>query len=410
MISVTKKMLKVNSILIVAAAFLIGNTLHAQSSGNIKDKIYDRGEELEDLRTTIEDLKQELKHKKSTEVNVLQQIGQLGKKLDFTNRLIARLGQEIEIRNAGVTESRIEVKASKDHIVKLKKRFARRAVKMYKTGTYSDFELLLTSASVSQFFYRLKYMKLINDYDRKLYSSINSAIRNLNEKEKYLLKEISEREKIIDENENEKRNLSKNRVARRKLLKRVQKDKGALAQLVKEKEIAAKQVEAIITALEDERKRLEELARLRKVPIEELTLDAEFASHKGKLIWPVVGRVTAKFGRRRHPLLKTITQNSGIDIAAKEGVEVVSVLRGRITSITWIRGFGNTLIIDHGAGYYSVYTHLGEVYVIPNEIVASGQKIATVGDSGSVDGITLHFEIWHNREKQNPAVWLRKPL
>ena len=402
-------MLKVNSILIVAAAFMIGNPLYPQSSDNIKDKIYDRGEELEDLRTTIDDLKQELKQKKSTEVSVLHQIGQLGKKLDFTNRLIARLGQEIEIRNAGVAESRNEVRASKNHIVKLKKRFANRAVKMYKTGTYSDFELLLTSASVSQFFYRLKYMKLINDYDRKLYSSINAAIRNLNDKEKYLLREISEREKIIDENNNEKRNLSKNRISRRNLLKRVQKDKGALAQLVKEKEIAAKQVEAIITALEDERKRLEELARLRKVPIEELTLDAEFESHKGKLIWPVVGRVTSKFGRRRHPQLKTITENSGIDIAAKEGVEVVSVLRGRITSITWIRGFGNTLIIDHGVGYYSVYTHLGEVYVIPNEIVASGQKIATVGDSGSVGGITLHFEIWHNREKQNPAIWLRKP-
>lgn len=410
MISVMKKMLKVYSVLIIAYALLIADPLYSQSSNNIEDKIYDRGEELEDLRTTINDLKQELRQKKSTEINVLHQIGNLGKKLDYTNRLIARLGQEIEIRNRGVTESRMAVNTSKNHIVKLKKRFAKRAVKMYKTGTYSDFELLLTSASVSQFFYRLKYMKIINDYDRKLYSSIGAAIKNLNEKENFLLREISEREKIIDENENEKRNLSKNRKDRRKLLKRVRKDKGALTQLVREKEIAAKQVEAIITALEDERKRLIELARLRKVPIEELTFDAEFASHKGKLIWPIVGRVIAKFGRRRHPQLKTITQNSGIDIAGKDGAEVVSVLRGRITSITWIRGFGNTLIIDHGAGYYSVYTHLGEIYVIPNEIVAAGQKIATLSDSGLEDVVTLHFEIWHNREKQNPALWLRKPL
>ena len=269
-------MLKVTSIIFVASAFLIGIPLHPQSSDNIKDKIYDRGEELEDLRTTIKDLKQELSQKKSTEINVLQQIGQLGKKLDFTNRLIARLEQEIEVRNVSVTESRVEVVASKNHIVKLKTRFAKRAVKMYKTGTYSDFELLLTSASVSQFFYRLKYMKLINDYDRKLYSSVTTAIRNLNEKEKYLMGEIGEREKIIDENENEKLDLSRNRIARRKLLKKVQKDKGALSQLVKEKEIAAKQVEAIITALEDERKRLIELARLRNVPIEELVFDAEF--------------------------------------------------------------------------------------------------------------------------------------
>ena len=394
----------------MAIVLLVAHPSYSQTSNNIKDKIYDRGEELEDLRTTIKDLKEELTQKKSTEINVIRQIGNLGKKLDFTNRLIARLGQEIELRNASVAESRVAVKASKNHIVKLKKRFANRAVKMYKAGTYSDFELLLTSASVSQFFYRLKYMKVINDYDRKLYKSINSAIRSLNKKEKFLLSEISKRESIIDENENEKRNLTRNRRDRRKLLKKVRQDKGALNQLVKEKEIAAKQVESIITALEDERKRLEELARLRKVPIDELMLDAEFASHKGNLIWPVVGKVSAKFGRRRHPQLKTITQNSGIDITAKEGVEVVSVLRGRITSITWIRGFGNTLIIDHGAGYYTVYTHLGEVYVIPNEIVASGQKIATVSDSGSLDGVTLHFEIWHNREKQNPSVWLRKPL
>jgi len=394
----------------MAIVLLVAHPSYSQTSNNIKDKIYDRGEELEDLRTTIKDLKEELTHKKSTEINVIRQIGNLGKKLDFTNRLIARLEQEIEFRNASVAESRVAVKTSKIHIVKLKKRFANRAVKMYKAGTYSDFELLLTSASVSQFFYRLKYMKVINDYDRKLYKSINSAIRSLNKKEKFLLSEISKRESIIDENENEKRNLTRNRRDRRKLLKKVRQDKGALNQLVKEKEIAAKQVESIITALEDERKRLEELARLRKVPIDELMLDAEFASHKGNLIWPVVGKVSAKFGRRRHPQLKTITQNSGIDITAKEGVEVVSVLRGRITSITWIRGFGNTLIIDHGAGYYTVYTHLGEVYVIPNEIVASGQKIATVSDSGSLDGVTLHFEIWHNREKQNPSVWLRKPL
>lgn len=394
----------------MAIVLFIAHPLYSQTSDNIKDKIYNRGEELEDLRTTIKDLKEELIQKKSTEVNVLQQIGNLGKKLDFTNRLIARLGQEIEIRNESVAESRVAVETSKNHIVKLKKRFANRAVKMYKAGTYNDFELLLTSASVSQFFYRLKYMKIINDYDRKLYNSINSAIRNLNKKEKFLLSEISKRESIIDENESEKRNLTRNRRDRRKLLKKVRQDKGALNQLVKEKEIAAKQVEAIITALEDERKRLEELARIRKVPIEELTLDAEFASHKGNLIWPVIGKVSSKFGRRRHPQLKTITQNSGIDIAAKEGAEIVSVLRGRITSITWIRGFGNTLIIDHGSGYYTVYTHLGEVYVIPNEIVASGQKIATVSDSGTVDGVNLHFEIWHNRQKQNPSLWLRKPL
>ena len=179
---------------------------------------------------------------------------------------------------------------------------------------------------------------------------------------------------------------------------------------MKDKEEAAKQVESIIVALEDERKRLEELARRRKVSIEDLVIDADFASFKGNLVWPTVGKVVSRFGKRKHPTLKTITENSGIDIRVKEGTEVVSVLTGRVTSITWIRGFGNTVIIDHGRGYYSVYTHLSEIYVTPNETVATGQRIASVGETGSLEGSELHFEIWHNREKQNPLHWLKKNL
>ena len=382
----------------------------AQNPTEIKEKIYDRGEELEDLRTTINDLKKELVRKETTEIDYLRQIRILNKQIDFTNRLLARLDQEILVRDRGVTIAREEVELSRDNLVKLRDRFAKRAVKMYKAGTYSDFELLLTSASVSQFFYRMKYLKIINDHDRKLFASINIAIRNLKEKERILLREIDQREGVRSEKKSEKQSLSKNRVERRGLLKKIRQDQGALKRLVKEKEEAAKQVESIIVALEDERKRLEELARRRKVPIEELAIDANFASYKGKLIWPVVGKVTARFGKRRHPKLKTITENSGIDIAAKEGTEVVSVLTGRITSITWIRGFGNTVIIDHGSGYYSVYTHLGEIYVTPNETVASGHRIATVGETDSIDNSAFHFEIWYNRQKQDPMKWLKKAL
>ena len=256
----------------------------------------------------------------------------------------------------------------------------------------------------------MKYLKIINDYDRKLSSSINTAITDLEIKEISLVKGINVRQKIIKEKENEKKNFNKSRRDRKNLLRKVRRDKSSLRQIVKDKEEAAKQVESIIIALEDERKRLEELARRRKVPIEDLVIDADFASYKGNLLWPVVGRVASRFGKRRHPTLNTITENTGIDIAVKEGTEVVSVLTGRITSITWIRGFGNTVIIDHGNGYYSVYTHLSEIFVTPAETVSTGQKIASVGETGSLEGSELHFEIWHDREKQNPLLWLKKAL
>ncbi len=384
--------------------------LNAQSPSDIKEKIYNRGEELDDLKTIIKDLKKEIKQKESTEFSVVKQISNLNKQLDYTTRYLSRLDQEIEQRDAEIAESKKVIAASNTHLIKLKRRFSKRAVQMFKSGTYSDFELLLTSASVSQFFYRMKYLKIINDYDRKLSSSINGAITDQKKREVMLVQEINKREKIIDEKEKEKKNFSKSRRDRKNLLRKVRQDKSSLRQIVKDKEEAAKQVESIIIALEDERKRLEELARRRKVSIEDLVIDADFASFKGNLVWPTVGKVTSRFGRRKHPTLKTITENTGIDISVKEGTEVVSVLTGRVTSITWIRGFGNTVIIDHGNGYYSVYTHLSEIFVTPTETVSTGQRIASVGVTGSLEGSALHFEIWHNREKQNPLLWLKKAL
>ncbi|TFB11796.1 hypothetical protein E3V55_03170 [Candidatus Marinimicrobia bacterium MT.SAG.3] len=397
----------ISAIILIVTA---GDILIAQSPSDIKEKIYDRGEELEDLKTIIEDLKKEIKQKESTEVSVVKQISMLNKQLDYTTRYLSRLDQEIEQRDAEVNESRKVIKASNAHLTKLKNRFSKRSVQMFKSGTYSDFELLLTSASVSQFFYRMKYLKIINDYDRKLSSSINRTITDLEVREIRLVQEINLRERNIKEKEKEKRNFVKNRRERKNLLRRVRQDKSSLRQIVKDKEEAAKQVESIIAALEDERKRLEELARRRNISIEDLVIDADFASFKGNLVWPTVGKVVSRFGKRKHPTLKTITENSGIDIRVKEGTEVVSVLTGRVTSITWIRGFGNTVIIDHGRGYYSVYTHLSEIFVTPTETVATGQRIASVGETGSLEGSELHFEIWHNREKQNPLHWLKKNL
>ena len=384
--------------------------LNAQSPSDIKEKIYNRGEELDDLKTIIEDLKKEIKQKESTELSVVKQISNLNKQLDYTTRYLSRLDQEIEQRDVEVAESRKVITASNAYLKRLKRRFSKRAVQMFKSGTYSDFELLLTSASVSQFFYRMKYLKIINDYDRKLSSSINGAITDLKIREIRLIQEINKREKIIDEKVKEKKNFSKSRRDRKNLLRKVRQDKSSLRQIVKDKEEAAKQVESIIIALEDERKRFEELARRRNISIEDLVIDADFASFKWNLVWPTVGKVISRFGRRKHPTLKTITENTGIDISVKEGTEVVSVLTGRVTSITWIRGFGNTLIIDHGNGYYSVYTHLSEIFVTPTETVSTGQRIASVGVTGSLEGSALHFEIWHNREKQNPLLWLKKAL
>ena len=81
---------------------------------------------------------------------------------------------------------------------------------------------------------------------------------------------------------------------------------------------------------------------------------------------------------------------------------------GIVVAITWIPSFGNTIILDHGAGYYTVYAHLDEIQVSVNSYVLRDQLIAQVGDTGSLDGARLHFEVWQGEVKVDPRLWLKK--
>jgi len=155
----------------------------------------------------------------------------------------------------------------------------------------------------------------------------------------------------------------------------------------------------------EKEKRAIEIARQRTLRGEKDT--TPFPKKKGSLSWPVSGQIVSKFGKHQHPTLKTITENSGIDIKANRGQPVISVADGVVTTITYIRGYGRTIIIDHGDNYYSVYTHIENVKVREDQYVARNTPLAEIGDSGSFDGTRLHFEIWNNSNKLNPETWLK---
>ena len=100
--------------------------------------------------------------------------------------------------------------------------------------------------------------------------------------------------------------------------------------------------------------------------------------------------------------LKTTTENPGIDIKGKPGSPIRTVLGGVVTTITYIRGYGTTIIIDHGGGFYTVYSHVANIQTNVDSQVRNGDVIAYMGDSGSINGSKLHFEIWGKGQKTEP--------
>ena len=127
---------------------------------------------------------------------------------------------------------------------------------------------------------------------------------------------------------------------------------------------------------------------------------------RGTLPWPVSGKVLQGFGPRRHPRFGTLVPHNGIAIAAPAGADVRAIVDGKVVFADWFQGYGRTVIIDHGAGLMTVQSHLSAVIVSVGQVVTQGQLLGLVGDSGSLEGVRLYFEIRREGTPVDPEGWL----
>jgi septal ring factor EnvC (AmiA/AmiB activator) len=125
--------------------------------------------------------------------------------------------------------------------------------------------------------------------------------------------------------------------------------------------------------------------------------------------WPVQGKLVRSFGRSVHPRFQTVTVNNGVNIAAQLGAPVAAVAEGKVEFCDRLPGFGQCVILDHGAGYYTLYAHLDRAFVSAGGQAARGQVIAEVGRPSAGESPQLYFEIRQGKTPLDPADWLRSP-
>lgn len=131
-----------------------------------------------------------------------------------------------------------------------------------------------------------------------------------------------------------------------------------------------------------------------------------FAARKGRLRLPAPGTVTVGFGKVVNPKFNTVTVQNGLDVEAPAGAPVVAVAPGRVVHAGWFKGYGNLIIVDHGEGYHSLVAHLASMQTAMGEEVAAGDVLGTVGDSGSLKGTYLYFELREKGRPVDPRPWL----
>ena len=386
--------------------FLSGLILAQQSQVDFEKELKQQNSAIESLRNEIEATKKRIQSENQKEKSSSKRMINLSEEISLLQRLVKEIDKEEKLLVADIAHTESQIVKSEVELDTLRVRYGRRLTKMYKKGQLSNLEKILSSTSWRQAIYRTKYLKIISDLDQKTHNTIRSLLIEIGKQKLNLEAALRKKRRLKKDREVTLISLrSKKRKEQRELIK-IRQSQKELKTYLTEKQAGVKQLEKIIANIQDDIARVEREARIRKQ--QQALQSKEFPKLKGQLAWPAEGRVITKFGRQWNPKLKTTTENPGVDIKGKPGSEIRTVLGGIVTTITFIRGFGTTIIIDHGNGFYTVYGHVTNIQTNEDSQVRGGDVIAYMGDSGSINGSQLHFEIWGQGKKLDPEKWLNK--
>ncbi len=381
--------------------------LYPQSSQrDYSEELRYQNDAINKMKKEIEKLSSKLRKANINETTTSKRITNLDEELALVNKLIQSLKKEENFNRDKVNNLKSRIKIKEDELSLLRLRYEQRIINTYLKGRVSDLEKVLSSTSWRQAVYRTQYLKIVSSIEQKMTKEIESILLVIN-KDKLKLESLL-RQSIALKRDKQKQmaSLRKMRIKREKELNRIRQDKSALANYMQEKSSGVKQLESIIKKVLEDKARNEREARIRQQ--QQALKTKEFNLLRGQLPWPTEGRVISKFGKQWNSRLKTTTDNPGIDIKGQPGSSIRSTMSGVVTTITYIRGYGTTIIIDHGGGFYTVYSHVTNIQTQVDSEVRSGDVIAYMGDSGSVNGAKLHFEVWGKGQKLDPEKWLTK--
>ena len=279
----------------------------------------------------------------------------------------------------------------------IKKQYAERSINLYKKKNQELRSLIFNSNSLNQMVYRVKYYNIISELNEASINKLNKSQfynKKKNKEIKVLLEDVDRSKKLKN---NELKSLDQKKKYQEKLISDLKKEQVSIRKEIQKQTTKINTLESLRKNIIEAKKKYdsEQLAKLK-------TIKTNIKEYKGKLIWPVKGKVVKSFGPQWNPKLNTTLDNPGIDITASSKTPVKSVFDGLVTTITFIPGYGTTVIIDHNGGYFTVFTHLENLLISENMIVKEGQEIGFVSSNN-----IIHFEIWGNNQKLNPVQWIK---
>jgi septal ring factor EnvC (AmiA/AmiB activator) len=376
---------------------IFGNRAFSDTLGvdlkNQTDELTRIKKELDEKRKSMEKLKLE-------EKGAFEELLGLEERLDLAQRLKRRVAfQERSIETERANQEK-GLKEADSMLSLYGERCQRRLREIYKHGRSAFYSIIFKARSPVDFVNRLNSVKIILKQDQDLLSETKNLKAQLDEKGQNLRKTKLELSQLRQEKVEEEKAYQMELKDKEKLLKKIKSEKNLYVQAIEELRRDAFELENVLEQIYQQKLGVES-------EIQTKDEGGMFAISKGRLPWPIRGKVIASFGEQRSPQFNIKTKNHGIEIQSEQGDEVLAVADGKVTYVSRLRGYGNLVILGHDGGYYTLYARLSEILVSPGQSVDRLQEIGLVGESGLFFSPCLHFEIRKGKQPQNPLEWLR---
>ncbi len=351
--------------------------------------------ELEVLRRAIEEHRERVGAYEREERGLLETVEQMDRAAEALADDASRARAAARSARVRLAELDAEIGELEVRLARTRRALAARAVALYKAGEVGPVRALFSADSLPDALARVEALRRLVVHDQDLLDRSRQEASALASARGSALRVSAQRDEAARRAARRERELVRERDARRALLRQVRGDRTRTREALMELEAAA-------SALEETLAHLEEVPRRRRLP----SGTERFATLRGRLPAPVDAAILSTYGRVVDEEFRTETFRKGVEFAAGAGEPVLAVAPGEVRFTGWFRGYGKIVILDHGDRFFTVHGHLEEVDVDVGQGVGAGDRIGTVGETGSLTGPKLYFEIRQGGEAVDPAGWL----
>jgi len=379
-------------IYLALAAVLTPASILAEAPDDIQFQIGQEKTELEKLKEKIARQEKAIKRAGKKENSALMTLQKIGNRLKLKERELKIYQWNKKINQDKILRLEKKIALAEIHLFGQKKILGKRLRAIYKEGSMFPVKVLFSSENFNDLIQRIKYMGLITEYDARIFEKYNFRFNLLAEEKSALLEARAKLDQLQKDTEKNKEAINNRKNEKSIFLKKLKREKSLNVKVKNELLLASKNLNGLISRLEE------------KLVLGE---GLDIIDKKGKLLLPVIGKVLNKFGKKRDKHYDTFIVYNGIDIKVQKGTPVRSIFAGKVLYANQLKGYGNLIIIGHGSDYHSLYGHLDEIITKVGRTVRASQIIGRSGDTGSLVGETLYFELRHKGNPIEPTRWFQ---